>query len=286
MNIFMWVIRELEDALDDCERGCISCNDDSVHAWDEAVCFYTGSIEGQDGLTPDGKMLHQLADKRCQNYKTCGVEGKDFDGTAAVNYEIFDLFALGNYQLQSGNCPGARATTKLVTELMYVPLIQGTLRYAYTLDKLSGGEKESAEGATFAASVLPRIHAANEDAAKTIYDNMRVGATSTDHAAVKGAFESVYAHLGIDCADIGGLWNDATDSYYEGMGPCADASTKVKVEEDKTLAVALGTTFGVLFGLALMCIFFMRGKERQGKPMFAPTIEGQAPSDGKPINLN
>jgi hypothetical protein len=286
MNVFMYVIREFEDALDDCQRGCMNCNDDPVSAWDEGVCFYTGSIEGQDGLTPDGKLLHQLADKRCQNYKTCGVEGKDYDGTAAVNYELFDLFALGNYQLQSGNCPGARETTKLITELMYIPLIQGTLRYAYMLDKLSGGEKEAAEGAVFAASVLPRIHAANEDAAKTIYDNMRVGATNTKVAFVKYAFESVYADLGIDCADVGGLWNDATDSYYEGMEPCVDHSTKVKVEEDRTLAVALGTSFGVLFGLALMCICFMRRKETQGQPMFAPTVEGQAPSDEKPVNMN
>jgi hypothetical protein len=272
MNVFMYVIREFEDALDDCQRGCMNCNDDPVHAWDEGVCFYTGSIEGQDGITPDGKLLHQLADKRCQDYKTCGLEGKDFDGTAAVNYELFDLFALGKYQLQSGNCPAARVTTKQITELMYIPLIQGTIRYSHKVDKLQGGEKEAAEGAVFAASVLPRIHGVNEDAAKTIYDNMRVGATSTNYADVRRAFESVYSDLGIDCADIGGLWNDATDSYHEDAGPCVDASTKVQVEEDKTLAVALGTSFGVLFGIALMCICVMRRKETQGKPMFPPTV--------------
>ena len=37
LNIFMYVIRELEDAMDDCERGCINCNDSPVHAWDEGV---------------------------------------------------------------------------------------------------------------------------------------------------------------------------------------------------------------------------------------------------------
>jgi hypothetical protein len=35
MNIFMYVIRELEDAIDDCEKGIISDNYNSVHAWDE-----------------------------------------------------------------------------------------------------------------------------------------------------------------------------------------------------------------------------------------------------------
>ena len=31
MNIFMYVIREFEDALDDCKENCINCNDDPVH---------------------------------------------------------------------------------------------------------------------------------------------------------------------------------------------------------------------------------------------------------------
>lgn len=105
MNVFMYVIRELEDALDDCQRGIISDNYNSVHAWDEGVCFYTGSVEGQDGVTDDGKLLHQLADKRCTDFKTCGVDGIDEAGMSKLNYGLFDLFALGNFQLMSGNCP-------------------------------------------------------------------------------------------------------------------------------------------------------------------------------------
>merc|ERR1712070_1144416 len=270
MNVFMYVIREFEDALDDCEKSCILCNDDAVHAWDEGVCFYTGSIEGQDGLT-SGKLLHQLADKRCQNYKTCGPEGGELEGTSALNYELFDLFALGNYQLQSGNCPAARQTTKLITELMYIPLIQGTMRYAYKVDKLSGMEKEAAEGAVFAAAVLPRIHAASESAAATIYDNMKVGATSTSYSDVKNAFESVYPDLGISCKDIGGLWNSALNDYYEGMAPCKDASTLQK-EEDKTLAIVLGSVFGGLFFLTILYVLFLRKREIEGKPVFEAAV--------------
>ena len=37
LHVFMYVIREYEDALDDCEKECIDCNDSSVHAWDEGV---------------------------------------------------------------------------------------------------------------------------------------------------------------------------------------------------------------------------------------------------------
>eukprot|EP00985_Skeletonema_marinoi_P027441 scaffold22504_cov125-Skeletonema_marinoi.AAC.1 len=263
MNVWIYTIREFEDALDDCKRGCINCNDDPVHAWDEGVCFYTGSLEGQTGLE-SGYLLHQLADKRSVNFKTGGPDGTDVDGQSKLNYDLMDEFALGNYQLQSGNCPSARKTKERIAQLMYIPMIQGSLRYAYKVDKLQGGEKEKAEGAAFAAAVLPRVHAANSDAASKIYNNLRVGTSSTNHQEVKEAFESVYPQLGLTCADIGGLWNEGTKSYYPGMGPCTDASTtKVVTETNSTLAIALGTTFGVLFAVALIAILYMRSREKQ-----------------------
>lgn len=70
---------------------------------------------------------------------------------------------------------------------------------------LQGGEKEKAEGAIFAASVLPRIFAENESDAETIYENMRVGAISTSFSEVKEAFERNYKSLNIKCSDVGGL---------------------------------------------------------------------------------
>jgi len=271
MNTFMYVIREWEDALDDCERTCMNCNEGSVHAWDEGVCFYTGSIEGLDGEA-SGKLLHELADKRCANFKTCGVEGFDLAGQSKLNYDMFSLFAMGNYQIQSGNCPAARATTKQIISKMYIPMVQGTLRYAYKNDKLSGGEKEKAEGAVFAAAVLPRIHAANPAAAETIYASMKVGASSTDFKAVKGAFESAYDHMGITCGDVGGLWSEAQNKYYTGMEPCAQTvsslNTSVESESNNTLAIALGCTFGALFAVAAFMVLYMRSKEKQGAPVF------------------
>jgi len=45
MSVFMYVIREFEDAVVDCRTECdiAVCNDAPVHAWDEGVAFYTGS---------------------------------------------------------------------------------------------------------------------------------------------------------------------------------------------------------------------------------------------------
>ena len=183
------------------------------------MCFYAGSIEGQS-VTSGGKLLHELGDKRCTNFKTCDESGTDGECMAKINHDLMDLFSLGNYQLTMGECALARDTTTSILKKMYIPMIQGTIRYAYKIDELSGGEKEAAEGAVFAAAVLPRVHAADANAAQTIYNNMKVGTSGTNFAEVKSAFESVYSDLGITCADIGGLWDEADSAYYPGMEPC------------------------------------------------------------------
>lgn len=250
LNVFMYVIREWEDALDDCELDSIDNNYNSVHAWDEGVCFYSGSLEGVDG-TSDGKLLHQLADKRCGNFKTCGEDGNSLSGMAKVNHDLFDLFALAQHELSTGECATARKTTKQVTAKMYIPMIQGALRYAYKVDKLSAGDVAAIEGATFAAAVLPKVHAISPEAARTIHDNMKAGASSTDSAAVKQAFETVYAGMGISCSDVGGLWFDGTNDYYEGMEPCggtAAVSAESSAYQMKAI-VPLFVSMMVLFGL-------------------------------------
>jgi len=245
MNVFMYVIREFEDAVVDCKTECelADCNDAPVHAWDEGVAFYTGSEEGEIGDNKDagGYFLHQLADKRCANFNTC-----DENGLAQVNSELLKLFNQGQRQLLAGECGAAKKTLKEITPLMYVPLIQGTLRYAYKVEK-GAPEKEQGEGAVFAASILPRIHNVNADHAATIYDNMKIGASeTTSFAAVKTAFEATYDKMDIDCAWIGGL-TDTSDpvTYVEGGTPCVSES-KMKGTESKGsklgfMAVALGS---------------------------------------------
>ena len=56
-NVWMYAIREFEDAIDDCKLCTSNCNEfsdsvgktgqyNAVHAWDEGVAFYTGSLAG------------------------------------------------------------------------------------------------------------------------------------------------------------------------------------------------------------------------------------------------
>lgn len=265
MNIYMYVIREFYDAIDDCQSGCINCNDDPVHAWDEGVAFYTGSTESKLGYT--------LGEKRCANFKTCGNTAKDasLEGTAKINYDLMDQFHQGQYNLLVGNCAAAKVNANRIVDLMAVPLIQGTMRYAYKVDRLQGEEKEKAEGAVFAAAVLPKLNACNADDAQTVYNNMRVGAFSTNFNDVKAAFENNHKCLGIICDDIGGLWNDATDGYYVDAEPCRD---RFSVANRKTspLALGLGIAGGCVGVIALLFVGYMIKREKTGKPLF----EGEA----------
>ena len=217
MNIFMYVIRSMEAALDKCRRGCVDCNEDAIHAWDEAVAFYVGSLERSDGSW-NGKLLHQLADKRCVDFGTC--RESDF-GLSNVNESIISMFTQGQSDLNLGYCEDARNKKHRIVEKMYIPLIQSTLRYAFQVSEQEGGEKAKAEGAVFAASILPMLHSFDEDAAVVIYRNMAVGAESTSFDAVKQALESIYAAAHIKCSDVGGILQ-FDGAYVEGAEPCDD----------------------------------------------------------------
>jgi len=260
MNVYMYVIREFYDAIDDCQTGCINCNDDPVHAWDEGVAFFTGSMES--------KLVYTLGQKRCGNFKTCGTSSEELEGTAKVNYDLFQQFAVGQFNLLNGNCAAAKVNADRIVDLMAVPVIQGTMRYAYKVDRLQGAEKEAAEGAVFAAAVLPKLHACNEDHAQIVYDNMMVGATSTSFVDVKTAFESNYECLGITCADVGGLHNDATMTFYDDAEPCVDKSNADSSTKASPIAIGLGSAGAAVGVIALMFVGYMVSREKEGKPVF------------------
>merc|ERR1719460_658169 len=246
----MYAIREFEDAIDDCTVCTANCNAFSandagpVHAWDEGVAFYTGSLEGAapGGNSAAGKLAYRLAEKRCANFGTCTGTG----GISQVNHELFKaggLFAQGRDLLLAGNCAAVRPVVNQIVSIMTVPLVQGTLRYAWKTGQIDAADnkladqsaKNSAEGSTFAAAVLPLVHACDAAAAKTVSDHMKFGAavygkdnnfasgTKPDTAAVKLALESTYFCLGITCAHVGGLLSSDGVTPEAGMASCAIA---------------------------------------------------------------
>jgi hypothetical protein len=220
MNVWLYTIREFEDAIDDCEKGCTTCNLDGVHAWDEGVAFYTGSLEGTAaGGSDDGKLLYRLAQKRCGNFGTC-----DASGLSAVNKRLFEIFPLARDKLVAGDCALVKPIRDEAIKLMSIPLIQGALRYAYIVANQPFNEKARAEGAAFSGAILGMVHHCNSGKAALIYKNMAMDSAAPmvdKFQAVKEAFESVYSCMGITCNDIGGILA-ADGTYKAGAEPCAD----------------------------------------------------------------
>jgi hypothetical protein len=258
MNVAMYVIRELEDSIDDCDKGCSTadCNDDAVHALDEAVAFYTGELTEVGSI---GELLYALAEKRCINFNTCGKDGDSSQGKAKVNFEIFADFDRMQTALRGKECGVARNIKESIAQQLFVPMIQGTLRYAYiTGVQPSATQKAEAEGVAFAAAVLPMVHSCNADDAQTIFDNMKTGQANTaDFNAVKQAFERNYDCLGITCEDVGGYWNSADQVYFEGAGPCGSGDSS-----SNNVGVAVGITVGVGAIVVLALFLFCKSRRR------------------------
>jgi hypothetical protein len=121
-----------------------------------------------------------------------------------------------------------------------VPLVQGTLRYAYKVGHVPAQQnaKNAAEGSTFAAALLPMVHYCHAASATTVENNMKFGltfdtnganptGTLPDFAAVKGALEAVYPCLGITCAHVGALGQVTSDDLIDATigAKCTDPTS-------------------------------------------------------------
>jgi len=228
MNVLMYVLHEFEAAVGKCVDSTPYSNESAIHAWDEGVAFYSGYRSGVDGAL-GGKMVYALAEKRGGDF------GTEVGDVSQVNSDLAELFAAGRDQFDAAQCKAAGKTLKKVKRIIYIPVIQGALKYAYKTEATPTDEKAVAEGIAFMHAVLPRIAAADETAAATIYSNMGTGATTCDFAAVKAAFESTYNSIGIKCKQVGG-YMDGVGAYYPGFEPCS-----FKCGNDKTKTFAYQT---------------------------------------------
>jgi len=233
MAVWMYVLHEFEDAIADCTAGDVTKNDDSVHAWDEGWAFYAGSQVGTDGAD-SGDLLYGLANSRCKNFGTC----KDgATGNSNANIKALAAAIAGRDDITTAKCTGGTTQLKILTEQMTVPLIQGTLKYAWEADPAMTGSacagqtapfdascsKAWAEGWTFAAAVLPQIDACSAAAAKTVKDNLdaSLAAPMKDGlAAVKAAIEGCYPSMGITCPEVGEYQSSGV--VFSGMAKCTD----------------------------------------------------------------
>jgi hypothetical protein len=251
LTFWMFVVGLMEQAVSTCESGCTDCNPQSVRAWDEAVALYTGSLEGPDG-SGKGELLYELADKRCINFRTCGPQGHySTTGISAVNLEAFALFQDTQLDIANGKCMEAKEKKRRITNLMKIPLLQGTIHYAYTNEKQKDSSgKQHAIGSAFAASILPFIHHCNKDDANTIWKGM-VSTTPdsiVNFRSVKEALERNLDCLEVTCEELGGIFDSGTQSYYPDTYPCVN---RYSISAGKVVVVIL---VGMLLAAAMSCL--------------------------------
>merc|ERR1719217_904443 len=274
--IWMYVLHEYEDAIMDCLAGDITSNDATVggnapHAWDEGWAFYAGSLEGTATGDKDsgGKLLYNLANKRCADFGTCTAAG-----VAKANLKHLALARNGRDKILAGECHTVVEEFDAIVDQMTIPLIQGMLKYAYLSDPAAGEKcaaagagcnKALGEGWAFAAAVLPRLNYCDSDVAKLVKDNLDVTAIAgastqgnsqmTDtHAKLKTEVEKTYPCLGITCEEVG-AYKSAT-----GVTACSDASTTASTldlvaEGEKADVDTIGGAVAAAFAMVLLNVY-------------------------------
>ena len=229
-----------EESFDEIQKGCNWSKDlyingepntnpctKAVNAWEKALATWSGSMEGKYGRNlqepgNSGMFLQALAEKRCVNFKTCGLSKDDAtnDGvTPRANMNIISAFAKGRNAVFNGQLGLARRVVSEINKELTVSRIQGVLRYSYRVGKnLSKLDKEIAEGGAFAFGLLPQIYACNKMSAQILAANTDIGGDRTSQQNgktasfqnVRAALECNYKCLGIRFADVGEL-NDCTN---------------------------------------------------------------------------
>lgn len=200
-SVWMYVLHELEDAVDDCNAGTLTDNADRVKAWDEGWAFYTGSLIGPDG-EGEGVMPFTLAQKRCSGFQTCDTRAK-----APVNNEILRIMTAGKADIEGKLCDAALKKKNEIARLMAVPVMQGLLRYVLQAEEKGPTQpKAHAEGLAFARGILPWINHCDSGTAKKVVENFQARADppmKDGKEDVAKALYKVLGCMGISCDLVG-----------------------------------------------------------------------------------
>jgi Low iron-inducible periplasmic protein len=267
MTVAMAVIQQMEHAVVACDKKKTKCTDanatcphDPTPYIDSAVAFYAGSLQGDDG-SGEGKMYFDATNRMALRFATCGESGNDDVGEAWVNGMVIREFQKAQQNLMHGSCALARKSKEHIVNMMKVPLVQGVLQYAHKRQFEAStnhevAEQEVAEGATFAAALLPYLHACNAQDAEVVYENLQVTASSVNFAQVKGALERNYGCLGVTCESVGGVWT--VNGYAQGASPCVTQPTGAS-----SPGGIAALTIGTICSLGLIGFLYLRYRQRK-----------------------
>lgn len=244
--MYMYLLAEMADVINDCQSQDTLDNVGGVHSWDEVAAFLIGSLEGPtEGGSPDtddGQLMWNLANKRAFQFQTVNEEGY-----SKTNSEIESLLFAGLGQLDAFDCDNLSKTVTRLQHFLLIPVIQSTLRYAAENEKLSASnlEKTVAQGETFALSVIPVIKSYDEAAAQVITENMVVqqGVKPVRDGAqvVADAFYEALDEFGISCLYVG------ASSQVDACRKEGGFSASVRLQPTAYIVSALLIVAGVAF---------------------------------------
>jgi hypothetical protein len=280
LNVFPYVIWEMQDQVNDCNAGTLTNNDDaSVHAWDEAVAFYAGSTVGKSyGTSTTGKLQFALADKRCKNFKTCT---NGFSGGSQVNADILALFNAGKEAARTGvaangDCDTLDTLMDKISALSLVPFVQGVMRYLYKTKSIASA-KEAGELWAFATAVLPFVNEVDSVAAEKLYQRAWAGDFSANsYEDIKSGIESTLTRLGagdgvglVTCSMVGDLYDG---TVLSNVG-CSDSNSDSKKDKEIELGVGLG--LGLPLCASLVAVVFLSVARHRNQRKFDELLAKQ-----------
>lgn len=230
LSVAGYILRNLDKAVEDCQNTTGSANNNNcttdtcaLYALDAAVAMYVGSLQDSTGT---GLLQYATANAQCREFQTCGNYST---GTAQVNRNIMQGFASMQTSLLAGQCADAATSKTAIAKQFFVPFIQGSIRTAYFLNTTTGSqtnndESMAAQGAVYAAAVLPVVQSCNQKDADLIFKSLRprspTATTAVDFAAVVASFQKNYVCIGISCEDVGTLWDANKGQYVPHAGIC------------------------------------------------------------------
>ena len=278
LNVFPYVIWEMQDQVNDCNAGTLTNNDDdSVHAWDEAVAFYAGSTVGTSyGTSTTGKLQFALGDKRCKNFKTCT---NGFSGGSQVNADILALFNTGKEAARTGedgDCDTLDTLMDKISALSLVPFVQGVMRYLYKTKSVASA-KEAGELWAFATAALPFVNEVDPVAAEKLYQRAWKGDFSTNsYEEIKSGVESTLTRLGagdgvglVTCSMVGDLYDG---TVLSNVG-CSDSNSDSKKDKEIELGVGLG--LGLPLCASLVAVVFLSVARHRNQRKFDELLAKQ-----------
>lgn len=243
MNIWMFIIHCMEEAINDCLEGCDMDDCDDLHNWDKAVAYYTGSSVAEKE-EEDGYLMYGIANENCKLLNTCGIAGASTNGTSKVNSDIFEQFNYGKKNILRNDCDALQDNKEKIVSLMTIPLIQGVLHNSYYSSGIvqdsdpTEEEKYKALNAVYTVSILPIIDNCVSNDGVILYENNINDSNDNNNAEtkfkmVKRSLEKSYECIGIKCSDVGGLFDGYSKEYMRYAEPCNDDDYIINDDDSK-----------------------------------------------------